>query len=707
MKVKIKNPFAIVSTIVICIACILLALPRDVNTFNYTYEIGQPWRYEQIIAKYEFEIMKPAAQIQHEKDSVLADFAPYFNNAKGVGKQQIDNFRADYAKGEFEGVPHTYIDHTIKMLEKVYENGIIDGRGAANISKKDSASIRIINGNSATIRSTKQIRTTRAAYQDLMSAEEDVYQHDIMARLHLNNYLEPNLIYDSLRSDVARREALSTVAIYTGKVQIGERIIDRGELVTKEKHAILESLKTAHNNSNNQTTKTGLVIFGRVGLVLMFFTALLVYLHLFRIDLFENRNAIFLLFFTMTFFCVISFIFTKFQLFSVYVIPFAMAPIFIRVFMDTRTAFMAHTIMVLTASLPVNNRYQFILTQIMAGIVAIYSLRDLTERAQLFKTAAYVTLATATLALCYELSQGTALGDLNTKWYYSLAVNGILLLFAYPLLYLIERLFGFTSSVTLIELSNINTPILRRMSKEAQGTFIHSMQVGNLAAEVASKIGAKPQLVRTGALYHDIGKMINPAFFTENQSSVNPHDALTEERSAEIIISHVSEGLKLADKYFLPKVIRDFILTHHGASTVKYFYIQACNKHGEENVDKALFTYPGKNPSTREQAVLMMADAVEAASRSLKEYTEESISSLVDKIIDGQVAAGHFTECPITFRDISDAKRVFTDSLKTIYHTRIAYPDKKGEEPAPAPKHQAPAPPSRLFGSNTWTWRKN
>lgn len=500
MKVKIKNPLSIISTIVICIASILLALPRDVETFNYIYAEGQPWRYEQVIAKYEFPITKSAAQVQHEKDSVLSAFAPYFTVAKAVGQQQINNFRADYANGLFEGVPRPYIDHTIRLLEEVYERGIIENKGIDNAHKRDSLYIRIIDGNSAATRSNAQFLTTRGAYQHLMNAEADIYQHDVMARLKLNNYLEPNLLYDSLRSDVARREALSSVATIIGTVQAGERIIDRGELITPEKYAILESLKVAQDNPENQTTKTGLVVLGRVGLVLIFFTILLVYLHLFRIDLFENRNAIFLLFFTMTFFCVMSFLSTRLQLFSVYVIPFAMAPIFIRVFMDTRTAFMVHTIMVLTASLPINNRYQFILTQIMAGLVAIYSLRELTERAQLFKTAAYVTMTTWALALCFELSQGTALADLNTMWYYTLALNGILLLFVYPLMYLIERLFGFTSSVTLIELSNINTPILRRMSKEAQGTFIHSMQVGNLAAEVADKIGAKVQLVRTGAL---------------------------------------------------------------------------------------------------------------------------------------------------------------------------------------------------------------
>jgi putative nucleotidyltransferase with HDIG domain len=269
-------------------------------------------------------------------------------------------------------------------------------------------------------------------------------------------------------------------------------------------------------------------------------------------------------------------------------------------------------------------------------------------------------------------------------------------------MYLIEKVFGFTSSVTLVELTNINHPILRKMSKVAQGTFNHSMQVANLAAEVADKIGAKPQLVRTGALYHDIGKMLNPAFFTENQSGVNPHNSLSEERSAEIIINHVTEGVRLAEKYHLPEVIREFITTHHGAGMAKYFYIQYVNKHPEEEVDKKRFSYPGPNPFTREQAILMMCDSVEAASRSLKEYTEESIANLVNKIIDGQLADGHFKECPITFKDIADAKQVLIDSLKTIYHTRISYPELNGKPQEPVAKSR-----QGLFGGGLpGTWRR-
>ena len=430
------------------------------------------------------------------------------------------------------------------------------------------------------------------------------------------------------------------------------------------------------------------VVTGQVIFVLCVIVAFVFYLRLFRREYLRSPHSILLLSSLIAIFPLITYAMVDQKFLNVYMVPYAMVPIFVRIFMDSRTAFMTMVCSVILSSLALHSNYEFVIVQFMSGMTAIYALRDLTERSQLLRVALAVFVTSSAIMLGYDLSQGIEFSHLDRSMYVYNAVNGVLLLFAYPLLYMIEKLFGFTSSVTLVELSNTNNSVLRRMSKVAQGTFVHSLQVANLAAEVADKIGAKPQLVRTGALYHDIGKMLNPAFFTENQTGVNPHDELTEERSAQIIISHVTEGLKLADKYHLPKVIRDFISTHHGRSQVKYFYIQWKNKHQGEEPDAKLFTYPGPNPFTREQAILMMCDAVEASSRSLKEFTEESIKELVNRIIDGQVQAGYFRECPITFRDIADAKRVLAESLKTIYHTRIAYPElnAKPAEPAPQPR---------------------
>ena len=315
--------------------------------------------------------------------------------------------------------------------------------------------------------------------------------------------------------------------------------------------------------------------------------------------------------------------------------------------------------------------------QLVAGLVAIYSLRELSQRAQLFKTALLVTIASCVVYLALQLMQDNIVADLESTMYKYFMVNGVLLLFAYPLMLVVEKTFGFISNVTLIELSNTSKDLLKRLSETAPGTFQHSLMVGNLAAEIANKIDAKAQLVRTGAMYHDIGKMVNPACFTENQFGDNILDNMPRIEAAQVVISHVTEGLKLADKYNLPGVIKDFINTHHGTGKAKYFYVSYKNENPDNPVDDSLFTYPGTDPFTREQAILMMADTVEAASRSLKAYTEETISKLVNHLIDQQVEEGFFRYCPITFHDIAVAKQVLTERLMSIYHTRTVYPELK------------------------------
>ena len=376
----------------------------------------------------------------------------------------------------------------------------------------------------------------------------------------------------------------------------------------------------------------------------------------------------------ITLFPILVSMMMKHNFFSVYIIPFAMAAIFVRVFMDSRTAFITHVTMILICAAAVKYQYEFIIVQLASGLVAIYSLRELSKRSQIFITAILVTISSCIVYLALQLMQDNQVFNIDPSMYTYFIINGIFLLLSYPMMYLIEKMFGFISNVTLFELSNTNKGLLRNLSEIAPGTFQHSITVGNLAAEIANRIHANSLLVRTGALYHDIGKMTNPVFFTENQAGVNPHDQLSDLESAQIIISHVTEGLKLAEKFNLPGIIKDFISTHHGNGLTKFFYINYCNEHPDEKVDKEQFQYLGPNPFTREQAILMMADTVEAASRSLKEYTEESISALTNKLIDNQVADGFFRECPITFRDIALAKSVLIERLKSIYHTRISYP---------------------------------
>ena len=688
-KFHINNRLNLLLVCVASTLCLLLALPRD-SKAGYDYEVGKPWNYAPLIADFEFPIYKSAEQLAAERDSALRTFYPYYNSHEAVAQQQVRNFAADRAAGHFAGVPDAYITYAMRTLQGVYAAGVISSESMNRLTASGTCGVRVVNGTNAVTRDLGTIFSPRTAYEHIMDDEH--YSRDLLSRLNLHKYLEANLVYDSIKTQQGKSELLSGISGSTGLVLRGERIIDRGERVNLRQKAILDSLRRESERRKEDVDNERIILFGRFGLIAAFMALLVIYLRMFRRDLYQSPHTVYLIFSVVTIFPLLTYLLCTYKFFSVYIIPFAMLPIVLRVFTDTRTAFMSHLTMVLLASIPLHMHYQFILSQLIAGLVGIYCIKDLTERSQIFLTSLIVTFCTIVFGVMFELSEGGSLIGADRSWFRDIVISGVALLFTYPLLYLIEQAFGFTSSVTLIELNNTNSPIIRRLAKEAQGTFIHSIQVGNLAAEVAARIGAKVQLVRTGALYHDIGKLTNPGFFTENQAGYNPHDKLTEEESAQIIISHVTKGVELADKHRLPKVIKDFILTHHGASMVRYFYVQAVNKYGEENVDKAKFTYPGPNPFTREQAILMMSDAVEASSRSLKEYTTEAITELVNRIIDGQVANGAFVNCPITFRDISEAKQTFIDSLQVIYHTRVSYPEIK------QPKDNPEQPKLGLFG---------
>lgn len=686
-KSKLKGAFTLIGTVIVVVLLLVYFLPRETK-FGYEYEQGRPWRYNSLIATFDFPVYKTPDEVKAERDSALSQFQPFYTEDVQIAQRQIAAFETAWRAGRFGDVPAHCLNHVDKMLRGVYEAGMVPSADLSQMAKERTPGVRVVEGTEAVTRPITELYSTRSAYEYIVYADTINFPRELLARCNINEYLSPNLSIDSAKTSAVREDLLAAVSPASGMVQSGQRIIDRGEIISAEQYKILQSFERETVRRNDPSKGMWQVVTGQVIFVLCVIVAFVFYLRLFRREYLRSPHSILLLSSLIAIFPLITYAMVDQKFLNVYMVPYAMVPIFVRIFMDSRTAFMTMVCSVILSSLALHSNYEFVVVQFMSGMTAIYALRDLTERSQLLRVAFAVFVTSSAIMLGYDLSQGIEFSHLDRSMYVYNAVNGVLLLFAYPLLYMIEKLFGFTSSVTLVELSNTNNSVLRRMSKVAQGTFVHSLQVANLAAEVADKIGAKPQLVRTGALYHDIGKMLNPAFFTENQTGVNPHDELTEERSAQIIISHVTEGLKLADKYHLPKVIRDFISTHHGRSQVKYFYIQWKNKHQGEEPDAKLFTYPGPNPFTREQAILMMCDAVEASSRSLKEFTEESIKELVNRIIDGQVQAGYFRECPITFRDIADAKRVLAESLKTIYHTRIAYPElnAKPAEPAPQPR---------------------
>lgn len=688
-KSKTQGVLTLVGAVVVVVALLVYFLPRE-SKFGYEYEQGRPWRYNSLIATFDFPIYKTQKEVETERDSALSRFQPFYTEKSLMGQRQIATFHTDFMNGEFKDVPLRCLSHIERLLAAVYEAGIVPSADLSQMAKDRVTGIRVVEGTEALSRSLTELYSTRSAYEYIVHSDSVQFPRELMARCNLNKYLSPNLMVDSVKTIAAREDLLASVAPASGMVQSGQRIIDRGEIVSAEQYKILQSFERETVRRNDPSEGFWQVLLGQVIFVSCVIVSFVFYLHLFRREYMNSPHSILLLSSLIAFFPLVTYLMVDHKAFNVYMVPYAMVPIFVRIFMDSRTAFMTMVCSVVLSSFALHSNYEFMVVQLMGGMTAIYALRDLTERSQLMRVALYVFLTSSIVMLGFDLSQGVDLVHIDRSLYIYNAVNGVLLLFAYPLLYLIEKAFGFTSSVTLVELSNTNHALLRRMSKVAQGTFVHSLQVANLAAEVADKIGAKPQLVRTGALYHDIGKTLNPTFYTENQTGVNPHNELTEERSAQIIISHVTEGLKLAEKNHLPKVIRDFISTHHGRSQVKYFYIQWKNKHPGEEPDAKLFTYPGPNPFTREQAILMMCDAVEASSRSLKEYTEEKLKELVNRIVDGQVQAGYFRECPITFRDIADAKRVLVESLKTIYHTRIAYPELNAKPVTPRQQPRRP-----------------
>lgn len=670
---SIRAAFVLLTTLLI-----VWFLPRNEGR-KFDYEVGEPWHYGTIIAKYDFPVYKTEEALAQERDSLLRQFQPYYDYNSIIEAEEIAKLRQDLRNNNVS-LPAGFEEHIIDRLHRFYQSGIMETPTYNRIHADTTNQVRIVFGKDAESVNINSIFSTMSAYEQLLNDERFAQERSLLQRLNLNNYIVANLIYDKARTESAKNDLLSGISPASGIVMSGQRIIGQGEIVNEYSFRVLNSMQKEIQRRSASKTQLTYNLIGNTVYVFILVLLFTMYLGLFRRDYFEKMRNIAMLYVLITIFPVLVSLMIEHTYFnfSVYILPFAFVPIFIRVFMDSRTAFLTHITMVLICASALRYQFDFIIIQTVAGLVTIYSLREMSSRAQVFRTALWVFLATCITYLTLKLMESSEEFNFESSMYYHFLINGVLLLLAYPMMFLVEKTFDFISVITLIELSDTNKGLLRKLSEEAPGTFQHSITVGNLASEIANKIGAKSTLVRTGALYHDIGKILSPAFFTENQQGgVNPHDSLTYKESAQIIIAHVNNGVKLAEENNLPVVIREFILTHHGRGLAKYFYINYQNEHPDEIVDKEPFTYPGPNPSTREQAILMMADTCEAASHSLSDYTEESISNLVNKLIDQQVADGFFAECRITFYDIAIAKQVLIERLKAIYHTRIQYPTAK------------------------------
>jgi hypothetical protein len=683
--VRFWKAIQIVLIYVIGTALVYFLFPRE-GKFRYEYSKNEPWMHETLVAPFDFPIYKPEQQVQRERDSLERNSGLYFIQDSLVGKNMISTFNNDYNNvissmgiGSYVADAWTFTGHVVSdLLTEIYDQGVIERNPVLENRDPESLVIMAVRNTLAEEERYGSLYTERTAYQYLLSEIERLNPGSltILNRMNLSEYIRPNLLYDEQMTAMVLQEKLQELTLTQGMVQAGQRIIARGELISASDFLIIESLRKEYESNSNVGKNYLVVYLGQFLLISMVFLALFWFIFYFRKDILNSGSKTLFTVSLIVVMVALTRAASNNEAVSVYVIPFVIVPIFLKTFIDSRFALFMHMITILLAGFWVPNSYQFVLMNFLAGLVGIFSLRSYYKRGILFYTATFVF---ATYALVYVLVSIMQEGDfsqinwINILW---LAGNGLLILTVYPLVFLFERLFGFLSDATLFELSDTNQPLLRKLAETAPGTFQHSMQVANLAEEAILKVGGNSLLVRAGALYHDIGKMENPQYFIENQhEGSNPHNDLDFRSSARVIIDHVVHGMEIARKHKLPAKIIEFISTHHGTSTVQYFYRSFLNSNPDEEVDINEFRYPGPKPPSKENAVVMIADSVEAASRTLKSYTPETINNLVESIVTHQADEDQYSEADLTFADISIIKEIFKNRLSNIYHSRIEYPE--------------------------------
>lgn len=678
-KAKIFNEIIKDLQYILAIGIIVVLLPSDLQ-YKYQYTEGKPWQYDLLTATFDFPIYKTEVEISNQRNDIIKTHKPYYVLDTSLKSKQIAFLelivQSLFAKDTISPISTHVISELKKSLINLYDTGILTSQDQSALLAKEAKYIVIMQNNLGQTRRVEDIITEKEAIRLFLKDASRILPESTLNKLPINKLIIGNLVYDAETTKKIKNDELNNLSLTSGQIQAGERIIDRGEIVTYEKQKILDSLKKQFHQeerkSNNNTLLLGEILIVSC-LILLFY----LYARLFRKKFFISKRFVSVtLLFIIGFTIATSMIVQHANPKWVYIIPYSLLPIVLSTFFDTRTGLFAHVITVLLSSFMVPLPFEFVLLQITTGMVAIYSLKDLAQRSQLVQSAIIIVISYCLIYFGYGITIDGDITRINWTMFIYFFVNGVLLLFAYPLIYILEKMFGYISNVTLIELANTNNKVLRNLSELAPGTFQHSMQVSNLASEIAIKVGANPLLARTGAMYHDIGKMKNPAFFTENQNKGNnPHQQLSFEDSARIIIQHVEDGVQIAKDANIPNCIIEFIQTHHGTNKVRFFYNSYRLQFPEKEIDDSIFTYPGPNPSTKETAIVMLCDAVEAASRSLPEYTDEAIDGLVEKIITSLLQEGSLNEAPLTMQHISLTKLILKEKLKNIYHTRISYPE--------------------------------
>lgn len=666
-----KSGNKLINRILIALAATLVIVyfyPHpQANTF--VYEQGRPWNYAKLIAPFDIPVHPDSAAIEAARDTLDKHFVPIY---------QLNQLVIDTIVAQLPDAPEKQLKTRLGAeLRKIYATGVVDMRTKDQIESGALRHVRILDKNILSEMTTQGFSSPRDVYIYLDSTITDPALHTYFAHANLQNLLRPN--YERNEEECARHYEYDylTLTADRGIILQGQTIIDKGAVITSQDYTNLKTYETLMaQRSSHENQSHYLMMAGQFLYVVLLLGLLMVYFFSFCPKIYDNIRAVIFIYVLITLFFFIGIGLNSFISQGIYLAPMMIVPILVLVFFDGRTAIFVTSALTLICAGVTAFALEFIFLQFCAVTMVVYTLRELSRRAQLLRTSVVVALSYILSYFTLELMLNASLESFAWRMVIFLAINAALTSMAYVLMFVAERACGFISVVTLVELADINNPLLSRLSNECPGTFNHSIAVSNLASDAAQRIDANVQLVRAGALYHDIGKLSNPAFFTENQHGVNPHDALPCERSASIVVNHVTDGIKLADKAGLPEVIKDFIREHHGAGMAKYFYVTCCNRNPGVEVDKAPFTYPGPNPQSRETSVLMMADAVEAASRSMREHTREAITGLVNKIIDGQIADGLHNQSNLSFRDVAKVKEAFIKRLTTIYHSRIAYPTK-------------------------------
>ena len=668
-KHKLSVRQIVIRTFFMLIAILLVSwfFPHN-EAFRYEYEVGKPWRYGRLTAPYGFAIYRSDSALQVMEDSLRQQIVPRFMHTPGIADEALR--QSHVARNQMQSEAYRHLRH---RLESLYSNGILLGEKKDQLLREGCQQVILKGDTGSAILPLAQIPTELEVYAQLKS--DSLYSHAYSA-VNLREFIHNNLELDTAAMRFEYARIRQQVSATSGVILAESRIIDQGEIVTPRTYEILESYRREQQQRLSLASSEMTIFLSRTCIVALILCSILLFLALYRPWLYFQQAEVFVAVAAVTLMVILTAEANKMVVGGVYLVPIGIVTILLSTFHGSRTAYYCHIVMVLLCSFIAPSHFEYLVIQCIVGMIIVFSLKDgLTDRSQLMHVSIFSAIGYTGLYALYTLATEGSLTNISLPIVTMMVINAVLLLMSYLIIYMMERSFGFMSGVTLVELCNLGRGLLLRLSQEAPGTFQHSLQVANLTASAAKAIGANASLVRTGAMYHDIGKLWNPNMYTENQQGPNPHDKLKIEESVEIIKRHVAEGLKLAQKEKLPREISEFIQTHHGNSLIKYFYVTWCNAHPNEEPDPQMFTYPYPDPITKEQALLMMGDGIEAASRSLKEYSHDSIAKLVNGMIDNMVSTGRLNNAKITLREIQACKDSFIHDLESIYHARIEYPE--------------------------------